>query len=370
MTNKVKSRKLPRISVIIPVKPDGKTEAVIRSLKAVDYPSKLIEVVVARGLQPSRQRNRAAGEARGSILYFLDNDSEVSRPAFKRVVAAFKGEKIGSTAPVRHFSLLPLFACQWLEDKFFSGRQSAGKTVAVGGPSIWERKESFWSSISGIIFESFFAYFVMTSRFRPNGSFRYTSEKELVLCNLAVEKRAFLKIKGFKEELYPNEENEFLNRLSQKGFSLVYHPGVFVHRPRRESLIKILKMFFDYGRGRMEHVRVRGLKDSWLFLVPLIFSIYLLSLLFFQAWVLLWPLIIYFGLGFGSALGFALRRKKSYLALILPWFFLLVHLTYAFGLFWGLATDLDQTRKKKRARPIKVLKVKKFNQAWEKVSLG
>lgn len=352
------------ISVIIPAKNATDVNPCLNSLRKIKYPLDLVEVLLVFGTTPSLQRNMAAKKAKGDFLYFLDNDSEISPQAFSRCMAAFSRRKLGVSAPMRVYSLLPPIACRYIDRKFFAGHLSRGEVAVVGGPSLWNRRESFWSSVSGIIFESFFAYFVMTSRFRPTGKFRYTDERELVLCNLAVKRKIFLKLKGFNKGLYPNEENEFLNRLRKKGFDAVYHPGVFVYRPRRDSLSQILYMFFRYGYGRMEHIRIRGVKDSGLFFIPVALLFYLFSLVFINSWLFILPLFIYFLLGLCSALGFSRRRKKTYLAILLPFLFLLVHLSYALGMISGLKTGLFKKQCIKSLVKIKVIRYKKFKDSW------
>jgi len=196
------------------------------------------------------------------------------------------------------------------------------------------------------------------------GSIHRASEKELILCNLAIRRDVFKKSGGFNEILYPNEENELLNRIEGMGYQLIYHPGILAFRPRRESFRKILNAFFHYGRGRMEQIRVEGVWQSLPVLAPLAFFVYLLGLLFYHPWFAFLPLILYLGMGFGSALGFAIRRKKYYLTVLLPWFFLIAHLSYALGLLYGLTTDLEKKMRAGRKRKIRVVKVKAFGKGW------
>lgn len=354
-----------KISVIIPVKPKGEFKTVVSALKEVLYPQKSVEVLVAYGHSPSRQRNEAAKIAKGEILYFLDNDSQIEKRALKRVVSVFSGRMIPvEVLQARGFSLLPKWLSNLIVERFFSRTIYKGEIGAVGGPNVWWRDEPFWASLSGIVLESFFAHSQMAARYRPIGSIHRASEKELILCNLAVRRDVFTKVGGFNEALYPNEENELLNRIEKAGYQLIYHPGILVFRPRRESFGEILSAFFHYGRGRMEQIRIEGVWQSLPLLTPLILFIYLLGLFFFHPWFAFLPLILYFGLGFGSALGFATRRRKPYLAIFLPSLFLIVHLGYALGLVYGLTTDLK--RKKQRGRKkIKIVKMKALGKNWK-----
>ena len=89
----MKASNLPIISIIIPVKPDGYVKA-IEAVKQLDYPVDKLEVLIAEGNQPSRQRNEAAKKASGEILYFLDDDSLPAPSNLKRLVAHYKNEAV------------------------------------------------------------------------------------------------------------------------------------------------------------------------------------------------------------------------------------------------------------------------------------
>jgi len=151
-------RSRSKISVIIPVKPGEKRIKAIESLKKVDYPVNLVEVFISYGFNPSRQRNEGAKKAKGEILYFLDNDSEPERQAFKRIINAFSGRMTSvKLSYARGFSLLPGWFSNLIVEILFSRAIYKGEIGVVGGPNIWNKEESFWSSMAGIIFESFFA---------------------------------------------------------------------------------------------------------------------------------------------------------------------------------------------------------------------
>lgn len=181
--------KLPSISVVIPVEPEGSCQNTIEALKEVSYPSKLFEVIIVRGYSPSRQRNEAVKKAKGEIVYFLDSDSQIHSQNFRKIIAGFNNKTIsGIPLGSRGFSVLPDFVNQWIKNRFFSGKNTKNQIAVVGGPAIWIKPESFWASVGGIVFESFFADLNMCSRFRPVGGTRRTDERELVLCNLAVKK--------------------------------------------------------------------------------------------------------------------------------------------------------------------------------------
>jgi len=362
-------KKLSKVSVVIPVKPKGKIKTTINALKTTDYPPELIEVLVAYGFSPSRQRNEAAKKAKGEILYFLDNDSEIDKRALKKTVAAFSGRMVPIKIPqTRGFSLFPSWLSNLIIERFFSGTIYKGEIGAVGGPNVWWRDEPFWASMASIVLESFFAHSKMAARYRPIGTTRRANEKELILCNLTIRRDVFKKVGGFNEALYPNEENELLNRIEKVGYQLIYHPGVLVFRSRRETLGELLNAFFHYGRGRMEQIKIEGVWQSLPLLAPLALLGYLVGLFFYHPWFALLPLILYLGLGFGSALGFATRRNKPYLAIFLPPLFLIAHLSYAIGLLCGLSTDLERKQRVGKKKKIEVVKLKSFGGGWDSIA--
>ena len=50
---------------------------------------------------------------------------------------------------------------------------------------------------------------------------------------------------------------------------------------------------------------------------------------------------------------------------LMPFIYLIFHLTYALGLIFGLTTDLKNRKRKKRKNDIQVVKIKSFEKNWE-----
>src|ERR1043165_8940163 len=80
------SSELPAVTIIIPTKPDLREIAAVTAARLLDYPREKLEIIVARGKQPSVQRNTAIKSARGELIYFLDDDS-VPPPGNLRLAA-------------------------------------------------------------------------------------------------------------------------------------------------------------------------------------------------------------------------------------------------------------------------------------------
>ena len=288
-----------RISIIIPV-PPGVVPQSLERLARVSLPED-VEVIVAEGRCPSRQRNTAAAAASGEILYFLDDDSLTFTGFLERVS--------------RHF---------------------ADNTVTVvGGPSLTPAGDSAFQRAFGAALGSLVGGGGVRARYRKSGSVRETDDAELILCNLAVRRDVFAAHGGFDERLYPNEENELLDRIRLNGGRLIYDPDFAVTRSQRPTIHAFIRQLFRYGRGRAEQTLISG-RVKAATVVPALFVGYLivLSLMLNQITVL--PLIIYALLVLGTCLLEGVRARSPLVALLLPLVIPLLHISYGIGMIYGL----------------------------------
>jgi len=165
---------------------------------------------------------------------------------------------------------------------------------------------------------------------------RNASEKELILCNLAIRKKVFEDSDGFNPSLYPNEENEFLNRLNSKKIRMVYHPLAVVFKSQRKNFFQFGKQLFNYGRGRAEHFIIRPEFAEPVFAVPSLFVLYLLLLPLLGVYPLYRiPLLIYMVFDAIAALSFGLGTRNLVSILITPLAFPVLHISYGLGFMWG-----------------------------------
>jgi len=313
-----------RFSIIIPVKPGGEVRA-LGALRRVDFPAGDFEVLVAEGTCPSHQRNLAAEEARGDILYFLDDDSLVAPDFLRRAVTHYE------TASV----------------------------AAVGGPSLTPAGDTPLQQAFGLALASPFGGGAVRNRYRQCGSPRETGDHELILCNLSISASAFREAGGFDRRLYPNEENELLVRMTRKGLKLFHDPELSVIRSQRTSFRAFVRQLFGYGRGRAQQMLLGG-GCGLANLVPSAFFLYLLTLPFLDKPVYYLPLLCYLGVSLLFTLSAGCTKGKAVPALLLPVVFPLLHLSYGAGLLWGLIT----CGSRKRSRPtgeVFLRRVKEFD---------
>lgn len=235
---------MPSVTVIIAARPDLKEIQALPAALALDYPEDKVEIIVARGKQPSVQRNTAVRAARGDLIYFLDDDSLAQPGNLRRAVELFRDPKV----------------------------------AVVGGPNVCPPGAPWLEQVFALVLGSWLAFGPSRTRYRPVGTLRETGEKELILCNQLVRRETLLRHGGFNEALYPNEENALMDDIQKAGGKLLYDPDLIVHRRPRRTLKAFAKMLITYGRGRAEQFRVNPTPGSALNFAPPLFLVYLLTL--------------------------------------------------------------------------------------------
>jgi succinoglycan biosynthesis protein ExoA len=306
------SENLPSVTVLIAARPGQVIVKAVEASRVLNYPEDKFEIIVARGRQPSVQRNVGLKSARGALIYFLDDDS-VPVPDNLRTA-------------VRHFD--------------------RKEVQMVGGPNLCPADAPNLEKIFALVLGSWLAFGPSRARYTQVGQRRTTSEKELILCNLVARREALLELGGFNEALYPNEENALMDELEKRGGELVYDPAFVVARRPRSTLTAFARMLRTYGRGRAEQFRLHPTFGSALNFVPPLFVVYLLSvvvaLLTTPKWgaVLLLPIGCYLIAVLAQAASLVSKGGLSRSVAAIP-LIILSHIMYGLGFWRGLITRLN-----------------------------
>jgi succinoglycan biosynthesis protein ExoA len=311
--------------VLIAARPGQAVVNALPASRALDYPREKLQIIVARGKQPSAQRNAGMKAATGELIYFLDDDS-VPLPKNLRLAAG-------------HFE--------------------KPEVKMVGGPNVCPDDTPALEKVFALVLGSWLAFGPSRARYTPVGKLRETSEKELILCNLVARRQAMLELGGFNEALYPNEENALMDELQKRGCKLVYDPQLVVARRPRSNLRSFAKMLMTYGRGRAEQFRLHPTFGSALNFVPPLFVVYLLviAMIFVASpnWtmVLLVPLGLYAVALVGQLVVLTANAGvvKGLAAIPLV---ALTHVLYGLGFWRGLFTPLNSRSLKGAAPPVQL----------------
>ena len=313
------STDLPTVTIIIPARPGESRILAVEAARALDYPCERIGIIVARGKQPSVQRNTALKAATGELIYFLDDDARPAPGTLHRAAEHF-----------RQFDV-----------------------QMVGGPNICPPDAPWIEQVFAVVLSSWLAFGPSRARYAPIGEVRESSEKELILCNLIARRNTLVELGGFDESLYPNEENALMDDIQKRGGILLYDPQVIVERRPRPTLKAFSRMLMTYGRGRAEQFRLHPTLGSALNFVPPLFCVYLVVLLLVAVFAVQrghtgWlaiasvPLALYFvcvlGQTFVSASRHGVARSLAAMPLILA-----SHIFYGAGFWRGLFTRLTRS---------------------------
>jgi cellulose synthase/poly-beta-1,6-N-acetylglucosamine synthase-like glycosyltransferase len=306
------SETLPSVTVLIAARPGQAMIKAVPASRALDYPRQKLEIIVARGRQPSAQRNVGLKAARGELIYFLDDDSVPVRENLRTAVHHFARPEV----------------------------------QMAGGPNICPDDAPNLEKIFALVLASRLAFGPSRARYSQVGEVRATSEKELILCNLVARRDALLGLGGFNEALYPNEENALMDELQKRGGKLIYDPELVVTRRPRATLRSFAKMLRTYGRGRAEQFRLHPTFGSALNFVPPIFVVYLvmtaLSLVTMPRVGLLFliPLGLYVLALLAQAASLIPRGGLARSLAAIP-LMGLSHILYGIGFWRGLSTRLN-----------------------------
>jgi hypothetical protein len=207
--------------------------------------------------------------------------------------------------------------------------------AVVGGPSLTPTDNSLLQQLFGSALASLFGAGGVRNRYRASGTTRETSDKELILCNLAIRREVFLASSGFDARLYPNEENELLDRIRSTGKKLLHIPELAIRRSQRKTVLLFIRQMYSYGRGRAQQTLIAG-PGTIIGFAPLLFLGYLILLPVLPlAHLRLAPLFIYLALNMIVTFFTVIStRAVSHIFLLL--LFPLMHLSNGFGLLAGL----------------------------------
>jgi cellulose synthase/poly-beta-1,6-N-acetylglucosamine synthase-like glycosyltransferase len=176
-----------------------------------NYKGVKFKSIVTGEVKPARKRNIGIENAKGDLLFFIDDDAYPEKDVLKNALKHFKDPTVG----------------------------------AIGGPNLTPKEDSLIQHVSGDILASF-ASGSASVRYKVGSKIKEVYE--MPTCNLIVRKSVFKFLNGFDETLLTAEDSKLCFDIRDRGYKLLYTPDVIVHHHRRVSVKKHLKQMWIYGR--------------------------------------------------------------------------------------------------------------------------
>jgi mycofactocin system glycosyltransferase len=220
----------PFVSIIIPVRNRAEEiTACLQSLDRLDYTPEKREVIVVDdasndptpeqvsafpvqliALKERRQasfcRNLAAQKATGEILAFLDSDCLADPLWLKELIPAFTDTSNGAVGGM---------VDSWSNEKGLDRYEKVKSSLNMGS---WPRSS------------------------REEDHFFY-----LPSCNLLVRRTLFLRLGGFRQDMFVGEDVDFCWRLQDLGHQIEYRPVGRVYHKHRNTMRHFCTRRLDYG---------------------------------------------------------------------------------------------------------------------------
>ena len=309
-----------------------------------DYTHSMIEVVLVNCMSTDCTEEIMYSFMRGNkdfhSVKVLNNSKKIQAAGWNIALKAALGDVVVRIDA--HAKLPPNFVTNVMKT-IHSGE------LVVGGvrPCIIESKTN-WARVLLETENSLFG----SSPNKVRRSFRKAYVKTMF--HPAYSREVITKVGLFNENLFRTEDNEYHYRIRQAGFKLCYNPEIISYQYSRPSLRKMVIQKFQNGLWIGKTIKICHKCISLYHLVPLGFVIAIVissSLLFVGLWkfsVSLWiAYFIFCFLGFILSVindGFCIHK------LLMPFLFLILHISYGLGSFIGLFLEYNDLKSKSHCK--------------------
>jgi len=339
-TSELSEEKLPKVSIIIPVKNEERTIArTINSVLRIDYSDyeivlvdggskdqtlsiveqikgnlhlsqNKLRIIKTNDSTPSQGRNAGIQNSSGEIVAFVDGDCSVEKDWLKNAVALLKQEGVGG----------------------------------VGGPVISCKKGAYLSRALLDISSTFLAS-ANSTLFARHSSI--VEVKNIPSCNAVYRREAVEKAGLYSKDLRFCEDVDLNYKIKKSGYRLLYSSDVVVeHDWKARTFGSLFRFMFGYGAGRAVASRKYHHLFSLFYAVPSIALLGLFSLLLLSficrgifPYVLGFLVCSYGILVLTSACLVAHRFADRKMAVLAPVAYVITHFGYAIGFIWGLIKE-------------------------------
>jgi succinoglycan biosynthesis protein ExoA len=152
-------------------------------------------------------------------------------------------------------------------------------------------------------------------------------------------KSIFKDVGNFDVQMKRNQDDEFHYRAKSFGKKIYLNPQIKSSYFPRATFLGLFKQYFQYGLYKPLVIKKNKSEVKLRHLVPLLFVIYLVALLFFAKYfIFLIPLFIYLFLDFFISIR---ARENLIVRIILLLIFPTLHISYGLGFILGISKTFD-----------------------------
>lgn len=260
---------------------------------------KNLKIIISKNISIGKKRNIAVNVCNSKYIAFIDSD-------------AYPGKN-------------------WIESAYkYINKKNIG---IVAGPHVDPPKQSYKQMIVGLVKKSFLITMLPKLQKQNKEKAQYTSFIPSV--NWIMSRKFFNSLNQMDNKMLRNEDWDFVYKMSQKKFKLLYSPNTLIYHDNN-SISHFIKKRFIYGFYMWPILTKLNLQNYYFFL-PLIFAIFLISfpLIFIINYYLLFYLII-ISIYFFIVLWESTRLSKNLKTFFYVLFVLICgNISPGFGIFFG-----------------------------------
>lgn len=297
-------------SIVIPLAPWRDAE-IVSYLHKQNFPKDKFEIIIEKGLNVPINRNNGFKKAKGQIIIFLDDDAFIEPDFLQKVDSIFK----------KHPEI-----------------------DVLGGPQLTPKSDKLFAKANGCALASVWGAPVGYQRYR-RGKTTLNANSSHITGALMICRRRVLEKITFDQKIYPRDDVVFVEKAKSKGFKIAYFNELYLYHRRRASLKSLIHQVFHYARSRsMRKVSDYSAKELP-FLIPALFLIYLLAVPFLASYSFLFfaPLISYLFCTLLFSLYEGFSQKMPETMILLPFMFLVIHLSYGAGFITGFILQIKNS---------------------------
>jgi glycosyltransferase involved in cell wall biosynthesis len=323
--------KTPFVSIIIPCRNEEKfIGKCLESIIMNDFPKEKLELLVIDGMSEDKTREIINNYAESyTYIRVLENPRKVVPTALNIGIKNAEGQIIIRMDAHNIYSKDYISKCVQYLKKY--------NVDNVGG---------IWVTLPGA--DTVIAQSIALALAHPfgvgNAYYRVGSKEPKLVDTIpfgCYRKDVFERIGLFDEDLIRNQDDEFNIRLTRNGGKILLVPDIVSYYYARETLLKLSRMFFQYGYFKPLVVKKVGSVLTWRQLIPSLFItsliisgiLSLMTKFFFVVFILIFLSYLFANIFFSLII--ILNKGIKYL-FFLPAVFTTMHFSYGIGYLKGI----------------------------------